>query len=408
MNRPPKKTRPHQRWWSRTLIFRVNVRDLLVVIGLAITMQYLDYRGALSQWEGWFLDLALLWGPRSADQRQVITVEIDSDAYKSFFGSTSPLDPKILLKMVEKIARIEPKPAVIGVDILTEQPEYADLTKVDQFNGVRTVWAAAAQTSTPTKSPLFLGWFFGKRDEMSFRLPMVLGTTTLNSDQWGASIYFPDRDLGMRKLTRRLDLSNDSADLNIWARQVANAAGPNKDEADEVLISYNALAPREYKVEDIFACQPVQNKCCPDNLSGAGLWKEFEKEFQSRPIVLIGGTYGSKDLPTPIGGQPPLIVDAYAVEAELTRSYVRDFPALLKFAFDIPLGLVTVWLVQRFARDSVRRGMQISFLIAVTIIVANICLVHAGILWFSFAGVAFGTMLERLVELYIANPKTAD
>ena len=381
-----------------------------MVIGLAITMQYLDYRGALSQWEGWFLDIALHWGPRSPWEKQIITVEIDKAAYDKFFASTSPLDPKILLKMVKMIAGIKPEPEVIGIDILTEQPEYADLVKETPLNSVKKVWAATARASAPPKSDGFLFWFLGKNEEMSFRIPMVLGSTTLPSDQWGASIYFPDRDLGMRKLTRRMDRTENSADLNIWARQVAKVVRPNDDKEYEVLIPYNALAPREYKVDDIFSCQPDKGKCLADKLEPGALWSEFEKEFQSesRPIVLIGGTYDSRNFPTPIGPQPPLIVDAYAVQAELAQTYVKGFDPWLTFAFDIPLGLGTGWLVQRLAKRSVRRGMQISFLIAAIIIVVNVFLVHARILWFSFAGVAFGAMLEQLVDLYLENPKTAD
>jgi CHASE2 domain len=381
-----------------------------VVIGLAITMQYLDYRGALSQWEGWFLDIALHWGPDSANQTPIVTVEIDKTAYDKFFASTSPLDPKILLKMVEMIAGINPEPEVIGIDILTEQPEYADLLKKAPLNSVKKVWAATARASAPPKSDGFIFWFLGKNEEMSFRIPMVLGSTTLPSDQWGASIYFPDRDLGMRKLTRRMDRTENSADLNIWARQVAKVVRPNDDTEYEVLVPYNALAPREYKVDDIFSCQPDKGKCFPDKLERGALWDEFEKEFRpkSRPIVLIGGTYDSRNFSTPIGPQPPLIVDAYAVQAELAQIYVKDFDPWLKFAFDIPLGLATGWLVQRFAKRSIRRGMQISFLITAIIIVVNVFLIHAGILWFSFAGVAFGAMLEQLIELYMENPKTAD
>jgi len=142
----------------------------------------------------------------------------------------------------------------------------------------------------------------------------------------------------------------------------------------------------------------------------SGFWNEFKQELQRyRPIVLIGGTFdSSRDLDTPIGRQPGLIVDAYAVQAELSQTYVRDFHPWLKFVFDIPLGLATGWLVLRFAKRSMRRGMQISFLIAAVIIVVSVFLIHAGILWFSFAGVAFGAMLEQLVELYIENPKATD
>ena len=93
------------------------------------------------------------------------------------------------------------------------------------------------------------------------------------------------------------------------------------------------------------------------------------------------------------------------MQAELNHTYVKDFPAWLKFMFDIPLGLATGWLIHRYAKHSVRRGMQISFLIAAIIIVVNVCLIHVGILWFSFAGVAFGAMLERLIELYVEDPK---
>jgi hypothetical protein len=398
MSGPPKK-----RWWLPTLTTHEK-RELLVVIGLAITMQYLDYRGALSQWEGWFLDVALRWAPRSANQ--VLAVEIDDAAYKSFFGSSFPLDPKLLLKIVETLTTLNPKPAVIGIDILTEQPEYVDLAEKAKFNGVETVWAADARVSP--KSENILGWFFGMHGETNFRRPMVLGSTE-GSHLWGASLYFPDRDLGVRKATRSLRIS-DSLHINAWPRMVADVVSCNKAEPEEALVSYSGVPPREYKVGDLFACQPADGKCTPENLSPGLLWEEFEKEFRGKkpPIVLVGGTFGaSPHLFTPIGYQPGLIADAYAVQAELPPpTYVRDFDPWLKFAFDIPLGLAIAWIVKRFANRSMRRGMQIAFLIAALIIVANVFLIHAGILWFSFAGVAFGTMLDQLVGLYRENPKT--
>src|SRR5262249_35841445 len=150
MSQSHKKGKSHD-WWSRTIAVRVTVRDLLVVIGLAIVMQYLDYRGTLSQWEGWFLDVALRWGPTSSNPTPVITVEIDDHAYEKFFGSISPLDPKVLLKIVEKVATLDPKPAVTGIDILTESPEYASIPKGDWLKD--TIWAAKASQARPSSPP---------------------------------------------------------------------------------------------------------------------------------------------------------------------------------------------------------------------------------------------------------------
>jgi hypothetical protein len=407
---PPRRKNKSNRWWSQKFIGPVTVRKLLVVIGLAIVMQYLDYRGALSQWEGWFLDIALRWGPQSSGERQIVTVQIDDKAYRQFFCSKSPLEPAVVKSLVRQIAGVADK-AVIGVDILTESPEYAGVVKEHWFKDAKIVWAADAQTSAPTQSASFLGWFFGKEDEWSFQLPLVLGDMP-TAENWGASVFLHDRDLGVRKLTREFEFTERSANLHVWARQVAKTFRENQDDHKhkEVLISYSTVPPLEYKVSDLFACKGGAAQCCASELVPAGLWDEFKKELQHyRPIMLIGGTFdSSKDLATPIGPQPPLIVDAYAVQAELAHTYVRDFDPWRKFALDIPLGLVIVWLVDRFAKHSLRRGMQISFLIAAIIVVINIGLIHEGILWFSFAGVAFGTLLDQLVELYLDNPETAD
>jgi hypothetical protein len=385
----------------------VERRDFLVVFCLALVMQYLDYRGALGQWEGWFLDIALRWGPLSSSERQIVTVEIDERAYRELFDSKSPLEPTTVKSLVEKVATAADK-AVIGVDILTEGREYAG---DDWLKGANIVWAGDARASAPPQSPSFLGWFVSDHDKWSFHLPLVLGTDPRESMKWGSSIYLHDRDLGVRKLTRKFDLAKGSANLQVWALEVANAFRNSHDDHDahEVLVSYSTLPPLEYKVSDLFShtCKKGEKGCSVGELMTGGIWGEFEKEFKHyRPIVLIGGTFdSSKDLATPIGSQPPLIVDAYAVQAELAGTYVKDFDPWLKFAFDIPLGLAIVWIVDRFAKHSMRRGMQISFLIAAIIIVVNVFLVRAGILWFSFAGVAFGTMLDQLVGLYIENPK---
>jgi CHASE2 domain-containing sensor protein len=413
MRRPHKKGRSREKWWLQTVAGPVTVRNLLVVIGLAITMQYLDYRGTLGQWEGWFLDVALRWGPQSSGERQIITVEIDKTAYDKFFCSKSPLETTVVTSLVKQIATAADNASVIGVDILTESPVYADVVTAPWFNDAKTVWAADAQTSAPTESATFLGWLAGRNDEWSFELPLVLGKTRNDDDpvKWGASVYVHDRDLGVRKLTREFHRTQRSADLKVWAREVAKAFRTNSDTThEEVLVSYSTLPPLEYKVSDLFTCNGGGAQCCAGEPVPSGFWNEFKQELQRyRPIVLIGGTFdSSRDLDTPIGRQPGLIVDAYAVQAELSQTYVRDFHPWLKFVFDIPLGLATGWLVLRFAKRSMRRGMQISFLIAAVIIVVSVFLIHAGILWFSFAGVAFGAMLEQLVELYIENPKAAD
>src|ERR1700681_577639 len=94
---------------------------LFWAIVIACAVQGLEYWGWFASIEGRVQDLLLSAGTFSS--KKVGTVEIDDYAYKTCFGSKSPLDPNGVTDLVASVAQAGP--AVIGVDILTNPEENA-------------------------------------------------------------------------------------------------------------------------------------------------------------------------------------------------------------------------------------------------------------------------------------------
>ena len=402
---------PRRGFRQRELFWGLTVGDFVVVVLLAVGMQFLEYHGALSQWEGRFLDRALQIVQSREGEHLIVAVEIDQEAYQSCFCGTSPLDPATVMKLVGSVAGFKPDPAAIGVDLETEDSKYAEVAKMPWFE--KSIWAAQPILAQSPTEPGFFSWLAGQEAQWKFRQQVALGGIQHRNDRIGTAIYLQDRDFGVRKLTRRFHLEPESAPVAVWPTRVAETATGKTDHSGEheVLVSYTGAAPLEFQVSDLFQC--AAHSSGDGCKAGVGepkpAMREILRERIERtgktPIFLIGGTYKeSRDsYPTPIGRQPGILVNAYAVRAELQGSFVREIAPGLRLILDILSGIAVVLIFHRLKRA--RHAVWATIGLAFLILAVNLMLVRGGYLWFSFAGVAFGTLVHQLVEFYTANPK---
>lgn len=408
--------------------------SLAVVVVLTLVMQALDYFGWLAGPEGRITDWFLRSGKAQAAENPVSVVEIDDAAYDACFDATSPLYAKTVTGLVTGAAAA--KPWVIGVDILTEAgvraKEYqAFAAKLPALQS-KVIWISGAEKAA-FEIAAFPAWLFGREDEFIVKPTPVLGYEAgeLNEHpeiQWGVPVFAPDDDAGLRRFPRQIQLSADPQKSEFresrrsWARLVAEeycrSGVPCADEsAEEVLLSYAASAPREFRMLDLFACS-ADNEVKP----GGPLWDKFQEAARDK-IVLIGGTFRSSGdfHQTPAGRLPGLIINAYAVQAEMHAWGVHEARRPMAVLFDLLIGILVVLLLpaiewwepklphhsalrRNLEENKIRWMMGASGALILGAIVVTWMLFGRGYL-LSFLGVAVGVALHQIVEVWKLNPK---
>ena len=100
-----------------------RIRRTLTVLALLVLLTWIFGRtGVLHKLETIVTDAEMRMNPPPTDSA-VVLVNIDDDDYRSLFGSSSPLDPVQIQKLISDIAKGEP--AVIGIDIDTSAARFA-------------------------------------------------------------------------------------------------------------------------------------------------------------------------------------------------------------------------------------------------------------------------------------------
>jgi CHASE2 domain-containing sensor protein len=417
--------------------FREERRSLIVACMLTLLMQSLEYHGWLAGPEGKVLDWLLRSRPDiliSQARSPIFTLEIDDPAYAACFGSASPLDSAGVLTLVKETAAMEP--AVVGVDILTDTltPEgrspYQPLPDDSgQWIG-KVIWISGAGYARQDPAS-FPGWMAGKHDEMVIKPTPVLGRDAGELDEhpeihWGLPVFPRDDDRGLRRVPRRVEISADPEHSELrkphpsLARVVAETYCKGRAECrlddgsdEEVYVPYGAKAPGRFHVLDVFRCSGKG-----DIAPGGALWEEFQN-IVKRKIVLIGGSFGSaRDFyETPSGRLPGLVVNAYAVQAEIDGAGLHEARRPLAILFDIVVGWLIVWVFWRFEHlphgrrwAAWAKGNQVRFMLggSVVLLIAaqglNLVLFGRGYI-FSFIGVGLGVLLHQIVEIWYINPQ---
>jgi hypothetical protein len=350
---------------------REERKGLLTALALVLVTQFLEFHGVFSSAEGkvsdWYLRLS---AQRSGGITKIAMLAIDDRDYKEFFLQKSPLDPVAVVRLVAAIVESQPSLAVLGVDLLTESGGYADqnLTSTVRHPPKPIVWAANAipQVTNDVEQPLietasFGWWLLGRHDVMRVQAGNVLGLPPVQSDDaWGIPIFPKDEDSTVRRVSREWrDPDPDHKPHPTWARTVACKARTelcgSAESAGEVYMPFDSpLASRDpVTVGNLFNCRK------------GGEAKEFCYEWERKPntewflnnqIVLLGGTFSAaRDFYlTPVGPRAGLTINALAVEGELRRFAVSDFPRPATIILDLSISLLIQFLFLKTARRSLR------------------------------------------------------
>ena len=350
---------------------RRAVVTVLFTVGTAVLSQYPDYRGAYANVVGAVSDVYLSRADTQGST-DIALVTIDEADYQQFFDARSPLDPVAVVSLVETLRQL--RPAVVGVDILTEDDAYSGWPQGKameeafpagprtEVSSVPVVWAASAQFSA--EGPNFLQWLFSGEDEIVVVPGSVLGEAAgENRSDWGVPVFRPDDDRSVRRLPRQwLNRNrNDKPNSNTFARAVAwrycwtRTCHEHGRTSEVFLGSARRSIPRTYAVRDLLTCLPAASEAGASGVcrswelnpdAAAGSW--------SNTILIVGGSFAAaRDAyPTAAGESTPgLMLNALGVRAETEGPTLVEPSRLFGLALDIIAGFAVGWFFQQTGRS---------------------------------------------------------
>lgn len=408
------------------------LKDLAIVIAIALLIHLLEFHGWLATAEGIVLDLFqsdLLRHPSGGPKGEspIVTIEIDDASYRDCFESTSPLKPAVVADLIGQATSAVP--AIIGVDILTDSPQYIEDYRHWDFAGwdSKIVWVMG--TAGPSlKAESFWDWLTGHTD-LVVQPTLVLGRqgdlkNPMAEPTQGFPVFPRDEDLHLRRLLRQIQASSDPEhsphSVSEWSFASAVAkrycdsrpdqCRKKRREADEVFVSYRSSGPQRFEMRDLFRCSELngleRGAALAAPLKPGLLWDKFKLTVSNHnKIILIGGTFReSRDFyETPVGRLPGLIVNAYAIQAEIDGTGVSELPRYWTFLGDLFLGWLLGYRVSK--AHTIRRGILWS---AGMILVAAFISFGAfqwGYIWVSCIGVVAGIQIHLIIEIWRLNPK---
>lgn len=410
---------PESRLKKRSF-FETKAWAVLLSILILLGLQWLEFQGWLPLLNGRILDVMLRHRAAQADSAastHICVIGVDDDAYSNIFDNKSPMYPDRVSALVEKVADASPK--VIGVDIRTEGDEYRkrirELTKIPSS----IVWISSFKPVETYVAP-FSSWLFGAQDRFTVAPFAVLGTSPfdlqkLRQTNWGIPLFARDEDASIRRFSRFVSVAPDEVQgggyAPSWARRVADVyCEPqcHSETADEVYISYAGTRPQLYRVSDLFRyAGPKQGYQAKD------AWAELKKDLLGK-IVLIGGTFHESNdfYKTPKGELPGLVVNAYAVKAELNGSGLEPVSQPLAWILDLLLALLIIaacdkavltpldrYPFPRFLQGWKRKKIVFASLIVFSFCVGSFYVAHGRYL-LGFAGEGIGVMIDRMRDLW--------
>jgi len=376
------------------------VVGVVVMIGLTILVTLLEYYGVLASAEGKIMDRFLVSNyPRR--QSPIFTAEIDDKAYEQCFASKSPLAPAKVaqaLKMLNDVSGGWGRPLVIGVDLITDSQEYQPIAK-DAWNNVVLV---APANAIPSSDSLW-DWLAGHSKPPRVQPGKVAGLQSPAGVSWGLPVLRADEDATLRTVYPRLrdaavsdsgqESLIDSFALAIARKYCSRGARCNLDGAgsEPVRLVYTDTPPARFIFTDLFHCSGT-------GMTEGILFKRF-RELAQNQIVMIGGTFSNPQdsYPTPKGKLPGLLINAYAVQAEIDGSFIPEQRRPIAIALDLIIGagiVLAFWLSDRF-----KHKLTVAFALSALLVGAAIAL-----FWLigreylpGFVGIALGTMAHQVI-----------
>jgi hypothetical protein len=390
--------------WNRVRVSKKTLGRVASILVVTFAVQYGEYWGMFANMEGAVLDKFLRRS--AAHDSPVIIVEIDDEAYRACFSSTSPIAPDRMEAIVDALLSVNP--SVLGVDIMTDLlpasqfPAYGRLASRTGDN-TSTVWAASSETTSAVAANFF-AWLFGAPDRVIVRPSRVLGLEpgSLPEATWAVAVYLRDEDLRLRRVPRRLVMSADPhnpagvQEGATFARQIAElyCRGDHckltRNNEDEVYFSYGWPIQR-FAVTRLFQC--------PSLKPSGDLWPEFT-ERAGRSIVLLGGTFStSNDIhSTPVGSVSGLYINAQAINSEIAGTVVAEVPRYVVLILDLLIGCLIVLIFT--TPWTTRRKIELSLVLVLVTALASGIFISRGFVWLTWTGIAVGLCPHLVWEFY--------
>ena len=313
---------------SRPRLLRRLLRALPVVAALVLLTWIFGHLGVLHRVERVVSDAQVRLN-RAPSDSPVVVVDIDDSDYRELFGSTSPLDPRQLARLVSAIAKGQP--SVIGIDIDTSDPRFA--TEFTLTNSVpQLVWERELR-GVPQE---------GTEGEQLQPLDILGGQKEINpaTNSSGLPLLIDDAE---DKVTRRYrrSISTQKGLLSSLPFAIAKAYLRNDteklanlvDSQQDLLIRYSGNPEGSHRLH--FSARKI--------IQLSNTWPEASP-IRGK-IVLLGGSYLEQDRhETPIGQLTGLEVMANVVETELAGGGEKPPSSVILLLLDLFEGFVLILL----------------------------------------------------------------
>jgi len=358
---------------------------ILVIGSVTFITVLLEHAGWLHGFERAAMDAWLranfeLW---PTDQsKEIVIVDITDEDYADIFQRKSPLNKAGLEQILAAIESA--KPALIGVDIVTQNEEFAELKYPP---GVPIVWAEEALFDESNHSPVTT-------------VVPALGGAKTPSTLTGIAIMWMESDGVVRSYLRR----HHSHDAFSWVvaktycsqiqQATTNQADPKVSERCRIIreTKDDAADGKELTL-DLLGGKDRFEHISVRELLDAVQWKRAEtlNKLAGR-AVLLGGTFpASRDeYTTPLGRMFGVELTAHAIQSELHGPFQKPGKYMI-LALNVAGGIGILLL---FIRFGVGRGCLLS--VAAMIFVAPLWS------WIAFGSVSFaGYFAVILIALLI-------
>jgi len=380
------------------------LKDLGLVALLALGMKFLEFHGWTGSAEGLAADFALAAAP--SGDAPIVIIEIDDTAYTRYFNAQSPLCPEKVISLVSMIDSWRPK--VIGVDLVTDSADYSALRHEWEMRPV--VWAAAG-TADLNEREGFGAWLVGIGGELHVDPAEVLGRPAVDARaEWAIPIFPRDSDRAVRRFPREVFVVGRTKPQATWAAKIGEVYCEGRCAAShpsELLIPYRSPIGDRYKLCELIPCpgESPENSLSPQQMETLR-----SRIMKQKSIVLLGGTFGAArdEYDTPIGPTSGLVLNAYAVRAEISGGVTELHPPIAGFALDLLIGIfISVkFILREHAVDLDRLGLIrwlfgfYAWVIGVALFVSLVLAAWVGLLWISWVGVILVLFVSLLADVY--------
>ena len=396
-------------------------KDLGIILLLAILMAVLEYTGILAGPEGWLEDrwLRLAGSHLPSVSGSVVILDIDDATHRDCFDPTPPMNASTVSGLVKQIVQLEP--TVVGIDILTDDPKYAGAYRnlANELKGfqTKTVWIAGVDRKFHATVPNLFGWFAGEPTELVIKPTRVLGFDPGELEdrqdvQWGPAVYATEEDHKLRRFPRELGISADpessglSVNRETWARKIGDRfcernPCPSVPNRSEVFLPVGTRTV-SYSVLDFFSCS---KSALPREFGISEGKRDVLKQLTAGKIVLLGGTFASSGdfYETPGGRDSGIVVNARAVEAEISGSGLGEVKPYVSFGLDLVTGammLMAFFVLEELLKQNRVLVTVSGSLFAVALLWSAVYLFLGKNYMFSFASLIFGVLIHQLIDLW--------